>query len=347
MKWNLEAYIEWKNKRHWYDVRPVLSYNALYNFIIGLRNSGKTYAFKVMCVDNFLKRGKQFIWLRRQVNESEEAIKGFFDAIADNDYLNSEYGEIKYFIKGNELYINDKKAGEVLALAQSQLYKSREFKEVYNIVFDEFISEGTRRAYLPNEADVLNGIVLTIARHKEGVRVFMLGNSVKFNNPYMTYFKIKPFTNGIRHYKKIGVLVQMYLNKYMVIKMMNSKFGALIQGTEYFDFAILNRFKDLDTKFISKKTKNSRYMCSIKYDGLVFSFYIDKEKDLIYTVRNSVEDKNYMYVISEKDHDVDYTLVKNIGRTRLLKVANYYKIGKLRFNDPVIREQVLTTMLLF
>ena len=88
-------------------------------------------------------------------------------------------------------------------------------------------------------------------------------------------------------------------------------------------------------------------MCSIKYDGLVFSFYIDKEKDLIYTVRNSVEDKNYMYVISEKDHDVDYTLIKNIGRTRLLKVANYYKIGKLRFNNPVIREQVLTTMLLF
>ena len=38
-----------------------------------------------MCVDNFLKRGKQFIWLRRQVNESEETIKGFFDAIADND----------------------------------------------------------------------------------------------------------------------------------------------------------------------------------------------------------------------------------------------------------------------
>ena len=30
----METYIKWKNKRHWYDVRDVLSYNALYNFII-------------------------------------------------------------------------------------------------------------------------------------------------------------------------------------------------------------------------------------------------------------------------------------------------------------------------
>ena len=63
MKWNLKAYIEWKNKRHWYDVRPVLSYNALYNFIIGLRNSGKTYAFKVMCVDNFLHRQYDILYM--------------------------------------------------------------------------------------------------------------------------------------------------------------------------------------------------------------------------------------------------------------------------------------------
>ena len=344
---NIDKYVEWKNKRQWYDVRRVLSYNALYNFIIGLRNSGKTYAFKVKAVDDFLTKGKQFIWLRRQVNEAQEAVKGFFDVIENDDYLLSKYGEIKYMIKGMVLYINDKPAGEVLALAQAQLYKSREFAKVYNIIFDEFISEGTRKSYLPDEANVLHGIVLTISRHKKGVRVFMLGNSVKFNNPYMTYFKIKPFASGIRHYKKIGVLVEMYINKYMVLKMMNSDFGRLIKGTDYFDFAILNKFKDGDNKFIEKRGKGSDYLCSLKYEGMVFTFCFNREKDLIYTIRNGVDDARYLYVISEKDHDIDYKLVKNIAKTRLMKVSNYYKAGKLRFNDITIREQVLMTMLLF
>lgn len=342
------AYAEWKNKRHWYDVRRVLSYNALYNFIIGLRNSGKTYAFKVKMVDWFLERGWKFIWLRRQVNEAEETVKGFFDAIAKDTYLTNKYGEIKYMTKGNMLYINGKVAGEVLALAQSQLYKSREFADTYSIVFDEFISEGgTRKAYLPDEANVLNGIVLTIARHKPRFRVFMLGNSVRFNNPYMVYFKIKPFSKGIRFYKKKRVLVEMYLNKYMVKKMIDSDFGKMIAGTDYFDFAILNKFKDGNKKFIEKKPKTATYHCSIKYEGQIFSFFHDKQLNRMYTVRGGIEDTRRVYTLNERDHDIDYTLVKNIKRTRLVKVVNYYQMGALRFNDTTIREQVLMVLTIF
>ena len=342
----MNKYLEWKEKRVWYDIRRVWSYNALYNFIIGMRNSGKTYSLKVKVVDLFMKKGYTFIWLRRQVNESQQAVKGFFDAIIKDKYLQQKYGEIKYMVRGNQLFINGVLCGEVLALAQHQVYKSREFPSVHTIVFDEFIAEGTRKTYLNDEADVLNGIVLTIKRHKPDMRVFMLGNSVKFNNPYMNHFKIKPFKNGIRHYKKIGVLVEMYINKYMIIKMMSSDFGRLIAGTDYFDFAILNQFKDGHEKFIERKPLSAEYHCSIKYEGQIFSFYYEREHNVMYTVRNSVEDKRKLIVLSEQDHDIDYQLVKNIKRTRMMKVINYYQMGMLRFNDTTIRETVLLTLTL-
>ena len=264
---NKTKYKEWKLKRCWYDVRRVLSYNALYNFIIGLRNSGKTYSWKVKVVDWFLERGWRFMWLRRKVTEADETIIGFFDTIAKDEYLLKKYGEIKYVTKGNQLFINDKFAGEVQALVQHQKLKSREFTDFKTIVFDEFISESGRNEYLPDEVNALHGLVLTVMRHKKNFRVIMLGNSVRFNNPYMTYFKVKPFANGIRFYKSKGVLVEMYINKYMVTKMLQSDFGKLIAGTNYFDFAVLNQFKDGHKKFIEKKPVSCDYHCSMKYDG--------------------------------------------------------------------------------
>ena len=43
----------------WYDISKTLSYNALFNFVIGARGVGKTYAFKRWAIKDFLKNKKQ------------------------------------------------------------------------------------------------------------------------------------------------------------------------------------------------------------------------------------------------------------------------------------------------
>ena len=48
-----------------YDYNKVLSYNAMFNFIIGERGVGKTFGAKKFCINRFLKYGEQFVYIRR------------------------------------------------------------------------------------------------------------------------------------------------------------------------------------------------------------------------------------------------------------------------------------------
>ena len=59
------------NPEFYYNPQKLLSYNCLFNFIEGERGNGKTYAFKKFCIDNFIKKGLQFIWVRRYESELE------------------------------------------------------------------------------------------------------------------------------------------------------------------------------------------------------------------------------------------------------------------------------------
>lgn len=65
-----------------YDGYKTLTYNALFNFIIGNRGSGKTYWAKRWAINDFIKKGEQFIYLRRYKTELR-TIKNFFADISE------------------------------------------------------------------------------------------------------------------------------------------------------------------------------------------------------------------------------------------------------------------------
>ena len=41
----------------WWDLKNTLSYNALFNFVVGSRGCGKTYGFKKWAAEDFIKNG--------------------------------------------------------------------------------------------------------------------------------------------------------------------------------------------------------------------------------------------------------------------------------------------------
>lgn len=66
----------------YYDGTKLLSYNALFSFIIGGRSIGKSYWFKRKAVKDFLKHGFQFIYVRRYKEELQKTIHSFFNDIS-------------------------------------------------------------------------------------------------------------------------------------------------------------------------------------------------------------------------------------------------------------------------
>ena len=65
----------------YYDYDKISSYNATFNMIITNRGFGKTYGAKKRAINKFLKKGEQFIYVRRYKSELKKVKDKFFEKI--------------------------------------------------------------------------------------------------------------------------------------------------------------------------------------------------------------------------------------------------------------------------
>ena len=138
----------------WYDVGKTLTYNCLFNFVVGNRGCGKTYALKKRAIKLFLEKGTQFVYLRRFKEELDETAESYFNDIL----LNEEFKGVKIEYTAGVYLVNGIVAGYGMALTKAKDYKSISYPLVQLIIFDEFlIEENGYSRYLKNEvAQFLN-----------------------------------------------------------------------------------------------------------------------------------------------------------------------------------------------
>jgi hypothetical protein len=70
-----------KKQYPYYDFGPILSRNAAWNFIVGGRGIGKSYGAKKLAIKDYIRKGEQFIYLRR-FEEELTARDQFFADVA-------------------------------------------------------------------------------------------------------------------------------------------------------------------------------------------------------------------------------------------------------------------------
>ena len=93
----------------------------------------------------FIKKGHQFVYLRRYKSDLKKSIPTLFTSLNNNN----EFPDNKLSFKGTNLYIDDQLAGYGFTLSTAQDLKSSNFDKVKYIIFDEFIvDEGTKKYYL-------------------------------------------------------------------------------------------------------------------------------------------------------------------------------------------------------
>lgn len=320
-----------------YKYNKIRGYNnSIFYFLIGERGVGKTYGSIEMCIDNFLKKNEEFVYLRRYKTELKKSVPNFFDAIKSNE----KYKDVKFYVKNNKFYINDVLAGYSIALSTSAILKSTSFNNVSTIIFDEFIIDRGCYHYLPNEVEKLLDVYETIARMRD-VKIFFLGNAISITNPYFTYFDLSlPYNSDIKTFKKGLIVVNYIKNQEYRNAKKSTKFGQLIEGTDYSKYAIDNEFLRDNTTFIKKKPAGCRFYYILKLNHINYGIWIDHKNNKMYISNDIDLNCPIQFTINYDDHDENSILLRCRSSAFLKSLFSYFENGDLLFENMKIKNNI-------
>lgn len=329
----------------YYNYDRIISYDALLNILIGERGVGKTYGASKLVVKDFIKRGRQFVYLRRYKTELSKSSKKFFSELIKNN----EFPEHQLEVKGSTFLIDEQIAGYSMTLSTAQQLKGTNFTGVRYIIFDEFLIEEGQGHYLKNEVLSFLGLIESVARMHE-VKVFMLANAVSEINPYFLFFDLTlPYNNDIKLFKDNLILLQYMRNEAYREAKKQTKFGKLIAGTDYEDYAVNNKFYDDNKNFIEKKSGKAKFSFSFIYKGNTLGIWIDYDNGKMY-VSNDFIDNGLCFATTTEDHSPNtmlYSIAKKYNCWN--SFIQNFKLGNVYFENVKIKnisKEVLKNIIL-
>lgn len=286
----------------YWNIDRTLSYNCLFNFIIGMRGVGKTYGSLKWCIQHYKNTGKQFLYVRRVKTELEKLTithgGRLFNAVK------KEFPKDTLKAESNVLTMNKEVIGYSQALSTASILKSDAFPDVDTIIFDEFIidNSGTYH-YLKDEVRKFFDLYETVARGRD-VRVLFLSNAVSVTNPYFDFFHLnKPINGDIQRFgKHKDILVENTVNHNLEAQKKASRFGQIIAGSEYSDYAYSNEWLLDNEDFVADKPKTCRYFLSLRYMDTWLGIWEDKDNYRYYVSMDVDLQSPYRYSATTDDH---------------------------------------------
>lgn len=324
------------NQSMYFDANRTMSRQRLFNFVLGARGYGKTYGFKKHVIKNFIRRGEQFVYIRRYETELPAAeMKNFFDDVA------VEFPDHDFKAGKGLLMIDGQVAGWYIALSKATMLKSIPFPNVTLIGFDEFIIEVGMHQYLPNEVRTFLECYSTISRDRD-VPVLFLSNAISMNNPYFLYFDVK-FENEQTVYLTEFISVEITRNKAFERHMSNTKFGRMIANTDYGKYAVQNKFLlDTDT-FIEPMPPGCGYIATIVFSGKECGYYIAPECNKWYLSQNVDSTCKSRFTLDITDH-TEETILSARNNITIQSMINRFCQGSLRFDTQATKNLCHSTL---
>lgn len=342
-----------------YNPARLLSHNATFNFVCGDRGFGKSFAFKKRAINNWIKRGEQFLYLRRYKNEISKSRDSFFRDIQarglfqDYDFRINGYTAqatkvlVKLDSESEKVFASRSKnrkwetIGFFFALSQAASVKSTSFPEVTMIIFDEFIKDKTNIQYLPDEEKMLKDMYETIDRGEERTKVFCLANAVSMMNPYFIAYEIQP-DNGdefVLKYKidgKYFVCCQFPNSEQFRTEKFQTAFGKFAQLTDpdYADYAMRSIFSDAHDRLVFEKPENSIYWITLETSKGTFSIWSEGREFYIQSRRP--RGNEILYTMIAENMDTGRTLMHyNDKGMQLMRSA--FNQARVTFDKPSTR----------
>lgn len=326
-------------KFDYYNFDRICSYDAPYSFILGARGLGKTYGAKKRVILNAIRKGEQFIYLRRYKTE----IKGRASFFAD---IFHEFPDWKFRVAGNTAQMQRSDKGEkdpwltigyFAALSTAQSYKSVAYPKVTTIIFDEFIIEKGSVTYLPDEANLFNDFYSTVDRYKDKTKVFFLANAISIMNPYFIEYGIRT-TDGEWVRKADGFIAVHFADSAEFgSQVKKTRFGKFIESTDYGSYSIDSNFKDDGDNLVENKTPEAKYFLTIETRGGTFSVWNDmSSREPVYYVQSKLPKEQINFTIIPQHVGGEMKLL--VYSDKILQyLRSAYKNGNVRFDSATAR----------
>ena len=321
----------------WYSYNKVLSYNAMLNFIIGERGCGKSYGIKKYVLNRFKKKHKQFIYLRRYDTELKKSLKDneFFKDVS----LDPAFTKDEFYVRGDKFYMNDKVCGYAIPLSKASIFKSVPFPDVDIIIYDEFLIDNNTYHYIPDEPEKMLDFIETVGRLRD-IQAFCLGNSISLINPYFDYFNISlPYNTDIKTFKSGLILINYIKNEaYRKVKK-ESKFGTLIDGTKYGEYAIENKFVKENNNFIKKKSPKAKFFFNLILNNHTYGVWMDYNSNDMFISKHVNNNHPITVTFNLKDHN-EHTIMLKSKSVFYQNLVKHYFNGYLYFETIQIKSDV-------
>ena len=345
-----------KQKKHpYYVYNKIFSYNALIMLLCGGRGLGKTFGAKKKGIMDAIKRGEQFVYLRRTDEEIKATKSTFFADIAswfpDHDTrINGWRGEMalvptRRTNETDEQWEKRSKKREwftvcfFVALSTAQNRKGSNFPLVTLIIFDEFIIEkSSQTQYLKSEVEALINFYSTVDRGQDKTRILMLSNSVSIMNPYFTYWKIQPDKLPEWSVHANGDIVAHFPDsKDYQDSIFATRFGRFIASTmpDYADYAVSNQFRDAHDKLVREKTKDAKYKYTVETSEGMFSMWYDMRQGLYFILGSHPPNRRVLTMLAENMDTSKIRVTFNEPVIRSLRSA--FDRGRVMFDAPETR----------
>lgn len=341
---------EIKKLHPYYDTSRVLSYNCVYNFLVGARGLGKTYGFLKHFIKRALKTGEQFIYLRRFKDETKMARATIFGAVSKEfpDWEFKVGGDRGWEMLASRIADRDKgkerewvKLGYVATLSTQQQMKGANFALVHTIIFDEFIIEKGLTRYLDNEAAAFNNFYSTVDRNSDRVKVYFLANSVSIMNPYFLEYEIRPDELPELSTKYDGfLLVHLPESEKFKESVSQTRFGRFIAGTEFGKYAVENKFADAHDGLIAKKPSDAQPKFNVETKHGKFSVWYRRRDQTYYMQEKLIGGAGKLYTLVPENMNEDRILL-DFNNKMLGMLRTAFRHGMVVFDKPKTRNAMI------
>lgn len=255
----------------YYNPNKALSYGCNFILSMGGRGVGKTTGWLIKSCQRYIKKHKQFIYVRRYKDELGEFLsKDTMGGIAEGITYTGGSKSATFISEDNII-------GYGATLSTYRKFKSSRFPDVTTVIFDEaFLLRSSTAHYSSTEVTDFLEFFNTIQRTRTDVMAVIMGNNLDLFNPYFSYFNV-PYLQGGEHWvnRDRGLYVEMpKASAKLIEEIKKTPLYKLTKGTAYGNYYVDNDLLSSNTIKPIPKPTNATLFCRLIVNGLMLNMYI-------------------------------------------------------------------------